>query len=189
MTDECTDKSVIMTTVTTTNPTNNLKNKKRIITTTKKWSESIAESVNITDKTQFDIIINLKADADDATVANKIITQQIKQKISSYRYQDHLKGIYDATQNIKTVDQIVELLINCKMVCFYCNKTVSVIYENVCDPTQWTLERINNDIGHNTDNVCISCLKCNIGRRTMHQKRYLFTKKCTETLVELEDHY
>ena len=39
---------------------------------------------------------------------------------------------------------------------------------------EWTIERIDNSIGHNKGNVEISCLNCNLRRRTMHYERYLF---------------
>jgi hypothetical protein len=42
---------------------------------------------------------------------------------------------------------------------------------------QWTLERIDNDLGHNKNNVEIACLNCNLRRRTMYHERYLFTKE------------
>jgi len=49
---------------------------------------------------------------------------------------------------------------------------------------QWTLERINNDFGHNNDNVVIACLQCNVERRTMYQGRYQYAaefKKVVKT--------
>ena len=42
---------------------------------------------------------------------------------------------------------------------------------------QWSLERIENQYGHNKENVEIACLSCNLGRRTMYHERYLFTKQ------------
>jgi hypothetical protein len=131
---------------------------------------------------------NLNRVDDEVTATiDKLIIQQIKQKMSSYKHQDQLKGIYDYDNSINSVEYILSLLVQCQLNCFYCTNKVNVIYEKVCESTQWTLERIDNNIGHNYDNVCIACLKCNIRRRTMHQKRYIFTKKCT--VVELEDHY
>ena len=41
----------------------------------------------------------------------------------------------------------------------------------------WTLERINNDFGHNYGNLEIACLSCNIKRRTMYHERFVFTKQ------------
>ena len=54
---------------------------------------------------------------------------------------------------------------------------VNVLYKNVREPLQWTLERIDNDYGHNHDNVTIACLECNLRRRTMYHERYVFTKQ------------
>lgn len=44
-------------------------------------------------------------------------------------------------------------------------------------PKQWTLDRIDNDIGHYSDNVVIACLSCNLHRKTMYHERFLFTKQ------------
>ena len=51
-----------------------------------------------------------------------------------------------------------------------------IMYEFVREPRQWTLERLDNSFGHNRDNVVISCLSCNLRRRTMAKERYLQTK-------------
>ena len=72
---------------------------------------------------------------------------------------------------------ILETLLECNMDCFYCNKKVQIIYENVREPTQWSLERIDNEYGHNNTNVVIACLQCNLKRKTMYHERYLFTKQ------------
>lgn len=157
--------------------------KNRIITTTKKWNFTNDELQN-----QYDLIVRLCATGTiPTTPTEKVIVQQIKQKLSSYKYQDQLKGIYDPDNFANSVHHIVNMLADCKLLCFYCKNIVAVIYDKVCDPAQWTVERIDNSVGHNYDNICIACLKCNLGRRTMHQNRYLFTKKCT-TVVTLEDH-
>jgi len=159
------------------------KEKKRIITTTKKWNFTEQELQN-----QYTIVLDLLQTIGSAPTnpTQKFVVQQIKQKLSSYKYQDQLKGIYDDTQFANSVAHILLLLRDCQLMCFYCQKTTAIIYENVCEPGQWTIERIDNSIGHNYNNICIACLKCNIGRRTMHQKRYLFTKSIT--VVELENH-
>lgn len=162
------------------------KEKKRIITTTKKWNFTEQELNN-----QYNIVLDLlhcgqSINKHNTNPTHKFVVQQIKQKLSSYKYQDQLKGIYDDTKFANSIDHILLLLHDCQLMCFYCQKTTAIIYENVCEPGQWTIERIDNAIGHNYDNICIACLKCNIGRRTMHQKRYLFTKSAT--VVELENH-
>ena len=33
-----------------------------------------------------------------------------------------------------------------------------ILYENVREPKQWSVDRINNDLGHNIDNFVLACL-------------------------------
>lgn len=105
----------------------------------------------------------------------KFIHQQIKNKLSSYRSQDIEKGKYDL-EKFADLSHVLNKMEECKMKCFYCKESVSLLYENVREPKQWTLERIDNKMGHNDDNVEIACLSCNLRRRTMHHERYVLTK-------------
>ena len=41
---------------------------------------------------------------------------------------------------------------------------------------QWSLDRINNDIGHNSGNLLIACLECNLKRRRTNKDAFMFTK-------------
>jgi hypothetical protein len=106
----------------------------------------------------------------------QIILQQLKTKLAGYRSQDVIKKKYSA-ENFINIDLLLQLLVECNCCCFYCKSITLVLYENVREPMQWSLERIDNSIGHNKDNVVIACLNCNLRRRTMHQERYLFTKQ------------
>jgi len=104
------------------------------------------------------------------------IQQQIRQKLYGYRGQDTDKKIFDADRFIK-LDQVLKLMMESKNQCYYCKEFVHVLYENVREPKQWTLDRINNKMGHNEGNLLIACLNCNLRRRTMHTERYVFTKQ------------
>ena len=42
---------------------------------------------------------------------------------------------------------------------------------------QWTLDRIDNDIGHNHNNIVISCLECNLKRRRKSKDAFVFTQQ------------
>lgn len=97
--------------------------------------------------------------------------KEIKKKHSSYKSQDKQKHKYDESQHI-TLSQIINKLIECNLKCYYCNKDVLLLYNKKKEQNQWTLERLNNNIGHYNDNTCISCLKCNLGRRTDNYEYY-----------------
>ena len=51
-----------------------------------------------------------------------------------------------------------------------------ILYQQVRDEKQWTLDRIDNDIGHYYDNVVICSLKCNLQRRVQDKEKFLLTK-------------
>ena len=104
------------------------------------------------------------------------ITQEIERKISSYKNQDNLKKRFDANKFIK-LQEVVALLYSCKLDCFYCKKKTFVMYEIVREMNQWTLDRIDNNVGHNSGNVVISCLECNLKRRLTNKDSFLFTKQ------------
>jgi len=104
------------------------------------------------------------------------IKSQINTKLNSYKKQDKLKSRFDENKFI-TTDETVELLVASKMQCHYCKCSMLIFYTNVREPRQWTLDRINNDIGHYGDNVVISCLDCNLKRRRTNKDSFLFTKQ------------
>ena len=101
---------------------------------------------------------------------------EIKKKLSGYRSQDVEKDKYNIIR-FSTLNSVLELMEQSELKCFYCKGCVALLYENIREPRQWTLERIDNSIGHDIGNVEISCLSCNLRRRTMHHERYIFTKQ------------
>ena len=103
------------------------------------------------------------------------IYQQIKNKIHSYRSQDIEKNILDE-ENLADLSGVLIKLSAADYSCYYCKEPVQLLYENVREPKQWTLERIDNKRGHVIDNVEIACLSCNLRRRTMRVERYVMTK-------------
>lgn len=144
--------------------------KKRIITQTDKWITQLSNSE------QYECVQKLQKNKQQEDKASKLILQQIQQKISGYRGQDIEKDILDEVQLINA-EQVLDLMVKTENICYYCKKQVAVLYENVREPTQWTLDRIDNKQGHNHNNVLLACLNCNLRRRTMHTERYVFTKQ------------
>jgi len=106
------------------------------------------------------------------------ITSHIKTKISSYKHQDMLKNIFLETDFV-TFNYIIELLNSCNMKCHYCACETYLLYEFVREMKQWSLDRINNDIGHNKGNLVIACLECNLKRRRTNKDAFFMTKNLT----------
>ena len=104
------------------------------------------------------------------------INSEINNKLLSYKAQDKKKNKYEESKFVNHIF-IWDLLKKCHYKCFYCNQHVKLLYNESRDPLQWSIERIDNEFGHNNDNVVIACLKCNLSRRTMYHERYKFTKQ------------
>lgn len=146
---------------------------KRVITNHKSWQFS---EQDLTFDTQYRILNNIKTQYDYNDPYHRTIISQIKGKIYGYSYQDETKEKL-SRELFVDLSGVLQKLIDSKMECYYCKKKVKILYEYVREEDQWTLERIDNSQGHNTDNVEIACLSCNLRRRTMYHERYLFTKQ------------
>ena len=105
-----------------------------------------------------------------------IIMKEIERKISGYKQQDIKKNIYNE-QEIIQFHQVMEKLIEGKLNCYYCFQHMKLLYKIVRDYQQWTLDRIDNSLGHTNTNVVLCCLECNLKRRIQSSKNYLFTKQ------------
>lgn len=108
--------------------------------------------------------------------AFSLFKQQIEQKLNGYKQQDIKKHMYDVEAFV-TFRDAVALLHRSALMCAYCEKEVYVLYENVRDPQQWSLDRVNNDIGHNSLNLVIACLRCNLRRRRINMDAFMFTRQ------------
>jgi hypothetical protein len=104
------------------------------------------------------------------------LLKYLKKKLLGYKQQDIKKNKLDNDKFI-SLEKIVELLVISKLQCFYCKKNIKIKYTEKRDYNQWTLDRINNDVGHNKDNVKIACLECNLKRRRLNMDKFLFTKQ------------
>tara|TARA_Y100000992_G_C21265279_1_gene493649 strand:- start:1545 stop:2042 length:498 start_codon:yes stop_codon:yes gene_type:complete len=106
----------------------------------------------------------------------KTLHKLISQKINSYIQQDIKKDRLDHYNKV-SFDYVLEKIVESKLKCYYCKSQVVINYTENRQINQWTLDRINNYIGHNVDNVLISCLKCNLQRRRIKKDKFLFTKQ------------
>lgn len=127
-----------------------------------------------THKNQIDFVNNIYMGNDFEM--KKITMREIKKKHASYKNQDIKKGVFNEEMFIKN-EEIIEKLVVSKLKCFYCKIPMMILYDNVRENCQWTLDRIDNNLGHNNGNVVISCLKCNLQRRTLKMEHFKFTKQ------------
>ena len=112
-----------------------------------------------------------------------IYLKEITTKLHGYRAQDTLKNRLDESTFI-TVSQTVKLLNSCHLTCFYCKCFTNVLYKNVRDMTQWSLDRMDNNLGHAYTNVVISCLQCNLQKKRLSTNAFTMTKQMVLTKVE-----
>lgn len=113
---------------------------------------------------------------------NKTIKREIGKKMSSYKSQDKKNGKYDDEQHI-SYEQLLQKLTSCQLKCYYCNLNLYLLYRKRGEPMQWSLERFDNNLGHYDSNTCISCLKCNLQRRTSNHEYFKFSKNLSITKV------
>jgi len=128
---------------------------------------------------QWDCLTAIQSDGlldDDLKEVCREMRRQIQNKVSSYKMQDIQKHKYDDDKFVD-LNFVIQLLHEKSLKCFYCRESVYLFYNFVRENKQWTLERIDNSMGHNKDNVEIACLLCNLRRRTMYHERYVFTKQ------------
>ena len=150
---------------------------KRKVVNTKQWENNIT---NINTTNQIDLlkqVINKNNDNNDNSLSI-LIEKGIQTKIYGYKNQDVKKKVYNEELFVD-YDYVLNLINTSSLECYYCKSICNLLYENVKDPNQWTLDRLDNKHGHNKENVVISCLSCNLKRKTMHHGRFQFTKQLT----------
>lgn len=109
------------------------------------------------------------------TGLNPLYLSFIQKKIAGYKQQDIKKGRYSKDDFVTLNDVITRLLAN-KLKCIFCHSPIFLMYEDVRDGQQWTIDRIDNSVGHNVDNIDIACLNCNLSRRCKSQDNFMKNK-------------
>jgi len=162
--------------------------KKRVITETTIWHSYLDNHLDVDNQWNMLMMLSRECNIDISSYDvpfNQIeippekihfLKNEIQRKIHGYKAQDMKKNKLD-TFHFVNIQHILEKLVEAELNCFYCQGPVKIWYEICRDPLQWTLERINNKLGHNIGNVEIACLQCNLKRRCMHHEKYLRTKE------------
>jgi hypothetical protein len=111
------------------------------------------------------------------------LLKEITKKLQGYKQQDKKHSIY-SKQHFICKDTTIQRLVECKLICFYCKTKLMLFYKESKQPNQWTLDRIDNSMGHNHNNIVISCLDCNLKRRTTDLHKFLYTKQLSITRLD-----
>jgi len=142
---------------------------KSVRNASKKWKNkdllNKEEQINILNK------LLLEIEYDDADYVKK----ELERKLNSYKNQDRKKNKY--SNNFISYQELIEKLVISKLKCYYCRSNCLLMYENNREKKQWTLDRLDNDIGHSSENTVICCLECNLKRGTLDDKKFKFTKQ------------
>jgi len=126
---------------------------------------------------QYKIISQLYSDV--LFVGRDEIKRLLCHKLASYERQDKDKERYPTTSSEHFVDytELLELLVLSRGKCYYCNEGLKILYREVRDMKQWTLDRIDNAQIHHAKNCRVACLECNLQKRRRDDAGFLFTKR------------
>jgi hypothetical protein len=91
--------------------------------------------------------------------------KNLDSKIDSYRVSDEGKGL---ETNINE-EHIIALLEEQECLCYHCHQDMKINEYGKNDENQYSVDRLDNNLGHVKNNVVISCWGCNRG----HRNKYL----------------
>ena len=104
------------------------------------------------------------------------LIKELTKKLQGYKQQDSKHNIYSKHHFI-SINTTIQRLVECKLLCFYCKTKLMLFYKECKQQNQWTLDRIDNSMGHNSNNIVISCLECNLKRRNTDLNKFLYSKQ------------
>lgn len=145
--------------------------KKQKRETCKLWDFSLN---NITQKREKEELIKLYSDI--KSDLGKHIEREIQKKRNGYKQQDIKKDRIEYELFV-SLNDCIELLLESHLKCSYCKKRVVILYQNIREKSQWTLDRIDNDKCHSKDNCVVSCLTCNVSKKRLNDDKFRFTKQ------------
>ena len=157
-------------------------NKKFIVLGKPEKKRKATKIIELSDDTksyesQLSLLQTLDEEKKDATKEEYTLAKrEINKKIASYKKQDIDKRRY-VESNFITFNETLDLLCESQLLCYYCRKQICIFYDNVREKSQWTLDRVDNDVCHSKDNLVVSCLACNLQKRRRESEAFKFMKQ------------
>lgn len=111
------------------------------------------------------------------------VRSEINQKLNVYSRADIAKSLPGG--GVPKCEEVCEMMIHQKYKCYYCHKQFLMLYKNTRDPLQWSIDRVDNSKSHCLDNIVVSCLQCNLQRRTRDATEFYNTRNVTITKTEV----
>lgn len=111
------------------------------------------------------------------------ILRQLEQKMDGYIRQDKEKAEKREKREQRkntsfVIHESISLYEALKKVrdeeyrCHYCRELVRLVYRTTRDKEQWTLDRVDNERGHDEQNLVVACYACNIRRRKQSYRKF-----------------
>ena len=99
------------------------------------------------------------------TVKEGELELKMERKIAGYKVQDAKAGrLYDEADYV-SVEDFKALLEEQDYRCAVCAELMALVWKEAKDNSQFTLDRLDNDLAHVKGNCAVSCLGCNRGKR------------------------
>ena len=120
--------------------------------------------------------------APSKTPRGKQLESSILRKLAGYRQQDVRRQ--RAIASNASFGDVVSKLVVAQGNCAYCDVPLVLFGGEKRNKLQWSLDRIDNELGHSDINTVISCLACNLRRRSRPHRKFLagskmkFVKTC-----------
>jgi hypothetical protein len=102
------------------------------------------------------------------------VKSEINVKLRTYKTSDASRSLPGTS--ISDYNVIADIMIRQKSKCYYCHKEFLMLYKNTRDPLQWSVDRIDNSKAHTENNIVISCLRCNLQRRTRDCEEFYISR-------------
>jgi len=120
------------------------------------------------------------SDKHQCKICTSPVKVTIKLWIKASRQYDKKSGLYDPNHFIDT-DFLKGLIEDSNNLCIYCKCDMQFLEHN---KTLCTVERIDNELGHNKDNVTLACYGCNCERGNRHTFEEFIALKSLQLLDE-----